>query len=157
MTSLLPQMPKGFEIKNRLKCCPFFSLAIPFSQVLFLSSFSLIIKIQKKYAWVGWSWASFSITLTPMILCLQYVKEDVKKFQTLLHNSCMPYTWPVAELVAADRATKSHFLTHQMEENINLREKKFFWSFNGLFISPPPFSCRTFYIFRLFFKFSATI
>jgi len=36
--------------------------------------------------------ASFSITLTPMILCLQYVKEDIKKIQTLLYNPYLPYT-----------------------------------------------------------------
>ena len=139
MTPLLPQLPKGFGIKNRLKCCPFFSLAIPFSQALFLSSFSLIIKIQKKYAWVGWSWASFSITLTPMILCLQYVKEDVKKFQTLLHNPCIPYTWPVAELVAADRSTKSHFLTSsKWKKTLIWGKKKNSFEVFMAFLSPPP-------------------
>ena len=138
-----------------------FSLAIPFSQALFLSSFSLVIKIQKKYAWVGWSWASFSITLTPMILCLQYVKEGIKKFQTLLHNPYVPFTWPVAELVAVDRSTKSHFLVSSIgKKNINLREGKKFQkkkNFHGLFISPPPIFVQIFfYIFGLL-KLSATI
>jgi len=128
-----------------------FPLAIPFSQTLFLSSFSLVIKIQKKYAWVGWSWASFSITLTPMILCLQYVKEGIKKFQTLLHNPYVPFTWPVAELVAVDRSTKSHFLVSSIGKKTliwgkkkNFKRKK---NFHGLFISPPPhFRADFFYI-----------
>jgi len=51
-----------------------------------------------------------------MILCLQYVKEGIKKFQTLLHNPYVPFTWPVAELVAVDRSTKSHFLVSSIEK-----------------------------------------
>jgi len=128
-----------------------FPLAIPFSQALFLSSFSLVIKIQKKYAWVGWSWASFSITLTPMILCLQYVKEGIKKFQTLLHNPYVPFTWPVAELVAVDRSTKSHFLVSSIGKKTLIwgkknfqKKKKFFMAFLS---PPPPFSCRLFSTF----------
>ena len=132
-----------------------FSLAIPFSQALFLSSFSLVIKIQKKYAWVGWSWASFSITLTPMILCLQYVKEGIKKFQTLLHNPYVPFTWPVAELVAVDRSTKSHFLVSSIGKKTLIWGKKknfkknFSWPF---YLPPPPFSCRFFFLHIWTFK-----
>ena len=84
-----------------------------------------------------------------MILCLQYVKEDIKKFQTLLHNPYVPFTWPVAELVAVDRSTKSHFLVPSIgKKNINLREKKFSKekkNFHGLFISPPPIFVQTFF------------
>ena len=117
-----------------------FSLAIPFSQALFLSSFSLIIKIQKKYAWVGWSWASFSITLTPMILCLQYVKEGIKNFK---HCYTIPM-YPLHDLWLSSWrqivVPKVIFSLHQLEENINLREENFFFFFEVFmaFFSPPP-------------------
>ena len=121
-----------------------FSLAIPFSQALFLSSFSLVIKIQKKYAWVGWSWASFSITLTPMILCLQYVKEDIKNFK---HCYTIP-VYPIHDLWLSSWrqivVPKVIFSLHQMEENINLREKKILLKFSWPFYLPPPIFVQNF-------------
>ena len=59
-----------------------------------------------------------------MILCLQYVKEDIKNFQTLLHNPYVPFTWPVAELVAVDRSTKSHFLVSSIGKKTLIWGKK---------------------------------
>ena len=87
--------PKSFshfnqmEEKNRLKCFPFFSLAIPFSQALFLFSFSLIIKIQKKIC--------LSRLIMGFLFYYTYSNDSVfavcqgrsKKFQSLLWISCM--------------------------------------------------------------------
>ena len=127
MTSLLPQMPKGFEIKNRLKCCPFFSLAIPFSQVLFLSSFSLIIKIQKKIRLsrlvMGFLFYYTYSNDSVFAVCQGRCKKNFK------HCYTIP-VYPIHDLWLSSWrqivVPKVIFSLHQMEENINLREKKFF-------------------------------
>jgi len=83
-----------------------------------------------------------------MILCLQYVKEDIKNFQTLLHNPYVPFTWPVAELVAVDRSTKSHFLVSSIgKKNINLREEKKSFEVFMAFLSPPPIFVQNFFTY----------
>ena len=157
MTPLLPQLSKGFGKKNWLKCCPFFSLAIPFSQALVLFSSSLLFLHPKKLHLSWLTWASLSIILVPMILCLQYVKEDLKKFQSFLCISCMSLYMTCCWARGGRSSYPKSFSRFNQMEKIIWGKKIYFLEFSWPFHLPPPsnFTCKLFTF--LDFLFSATI
>ena len=146
-----PSCQRGLEEKNWLKCCPFFSLAIPFSQAFFLFSSSLITKIQKKIRLsrliMGFL---FYYTCSNDSVSAVYQGRS-KKFQSFLWISCMSL-YMTCGWTRGGRSyypkSFSHF--NQMEKKL-IWGKNFFLEFSWPFYLPPPILRANFSHFWTFF------
>ena len=153
MTPLLPQLPKGFGRKNWLKCCPFFSLAIPFSQALFLFSSSLLFRDPKKLH-LSWLIMGFPFYYTCSNDSMSAVYQGrSKKFQSFLWISCMSL-YMTCWWTRGGRSyyPKSFSRFNQMEKKLIWGQKTIFGIFVA-FLSPPPhFTCKLFTFLDFFYS-----